>query len=115
MTDEKRKRKRVVFILETKFTPDQGVPIHPTIRDISMGGMFLITPENIAVGTMGKIEITLRCGAEQKTVQAQCKVVRRVKPFSDRPGQEGVGVEITDIDPDSSIILFNIIKYQNME
>jgi len=111
MTTEKRKRKRVSFIIQTEFIPDSGERIYPLIQDLSMNGLFLQTEGRPGLGTKGKIEILLQCGNEEKKLSAQCRVIRHVAPSPQNP-IGGVGLEIYEIDPDSSILLFNIIKYQ---
>jgi c-di-GMP-binding flagellar brake protein YcgR len=78
-----------------------------------MGGMFLQTEEIEDIGVTGEIIIHLIIGEEKKDIRALCRVVRNILPSAENTDQ-GMGVEIVNIDPDSSILLYNLIKYQDI-
>jgi len=104
-TEEKRVRERVVYIIDTTFILPNGKNISCTIQDISMSGFYMVTMNPQPVGTEGKLKIILRLGETVKTVIASCRVTRT--------DNKGMALAITQIDQDSSIILFNMIKFQS--
>lgn len=102
--NEKRKRPRVDFNIETVLETENEVHRSDRCENISMSGMFLRTENPLPVGTTGRITITLTCGESRLEIKGECRVVREEAA--------GMGLEFTDIDPDSSINLFNVVKYQ---
>jgi len=111
MVVERRKRKRVPFISGTEFIIENK-KIMPQLQDISMSGMSLQTAEIENIGTTGEIVIHLICGEEKKEIHALCRVVRHILPAAEH-SVKGMGLEIVRIDPDSSILLYNLIRYQD--
>ena len=111
---EKRNRIRVNYIISSTFIRGDETELVCSLHDISMSGAYLATDNPCAIGERGRLLIQLRCGDEDKTVNASCEVVRVI---SDTKGQNpaGMAVQITSIDTDSSIILFNMIRYQSDE
>ncbi len=112
--EEKRERNRVEYVLGTKFVLETGEVINCIIRDISMGGAFLLTEHPPEAQTTGELKIVLKCGEEKKEIVATCNVLRAVTNHDD-PQKNGMAVQIVDIDPDSSIVLYNVVKFQSKE
>ena len=108
---EKRERKRVDYVIGTEFIFTDGTELKGILRDISMGGAFLITENHHEGNTRGKLKIHLNCGNQDKEIQADCLILRTVNGQED-PTKNGIAVQIVDIDPDSSITLYNVVKYQ---
>lgn len=111
---EKRTRKRVLYRFEAKVEVSGYQVIYPEIHDISMSGVFLKTEETLPVGTKGNITIVLFCGDIQEKIYSQFSVQRIVKQDSESQPR-GFAVLFEDIDTESSITLFNVIKYQSGE
>ena len=106
-----RIRNRVHFETEAAFEVDGYTIEGVESRDISMNGVFLVTPKIFPLGAQGIITITLTFGQQQSRVRAQAEVKRIVSPAeSDAPG---IGISFINLDTDSSLILYNIIKYQS--
>ena len=111
---EKRARKRVLYRFEAKVEVSGYQVIYPEIHDISMSGVYIKTEETVPVGTRGHITIVLRCGDIQEKIYSQFIVQRVIKQASESQPR-GFAVLFEDIDTESSITLFNIIKYQSGE
>ena len=109
-TWEKRKHPRVDFSIQAVFETGEHVRTDHQCKDISMSGIFLRTREPLPVGTEGNLFLLLQCGEERIEVRAQCRVTRVVGVESGRPF--GMGLEYVSLDPDSSIALYNVVKYQ---
>ena len=107
---EKRRRERVNAQLTITVTTALGQELFTETRDISMNGLFITTPRPYAVGTSGSLEMLLLCGDERLSVSAGF-IVRRSLSAADNE-YAGMGLEFTLIDSDSSIHLYNIIRYQ---
>ena len=116
MTDsaDKRSRKRVLYRFESRIEADGYPDIFPEIHDISMSGVFFKSQQLLAVGTRGRLTIRLQCGERREQVNSGFRVQRVVEQSSENQPR-GFAVLYEDIDTDSSITLFNIIKYQSGE
>ncbi len=106
---DKRKFKRVDYTIQAVLEMDGSSQVYLQTRDINMHGIFLETDKPLAIGTTGKLNIHLQCGSQSEYIHASFKVVRHQKAKADQPA--GMGVEFTDIDSDSSITLFNMVKF----
>lgn len=102
-----RLRTRVPFETEVAFVVD-GQPISILASyDVSMNGIFLATQNPLPLGSVGEVTVSLSSGKEQILVKTLAEVVRVVTS-----GEEpGMGLIFVDLDPDSSIALFNIVKH----
>ncbi len=109
--NEKRERLRVDYVIGTEFILENGEKLNCIIRDISMGGAFLLTEHPLPAQSKGQLKITLRCGEEKKEVLAHCVVIRSADQNVNLQ-EKGMAVQILEIDPDSSIILYNVVKFQ---
>ncbi|MFC1504294.1 PilZ domain-containing protein [Spirochaetota bacterium] len=106
----KRKRERIDFACDVILETKDGKSCYANSRDISMNGIFLKTDNSLPVATEGKIYITMQLGDEKKKVAAQFKVVRTVKD-SLYDDEIGMCLEIFGLDTESSINLYNMIRY----
>lgn len=111
INEEKRSRKRVDFKLSTVFSTEDGIEFDCLLRDISMSGFYIVSPHVQPEGAKVEIRIVLSSGQDTQHVKAQCSVIRKVmdKQYS---SNSGMALHILQIDPDSSIVLFNMVKYQ---
>jgi len=108
---EKRKRNRVDFIISAKLTAEDGNKYSPQVQNISMDGLYVSLDEIIPVGTSGKVKILLVFGESKLKVNAEFNVVR-VDESKDKVNKYGIGLHFTSIEPESSITLYNMVKYQ---
>lgn len=110
-TEDTRIRKRIHFVADVSLNIDGDITYYTESRDVSMSGIFLLTDSPPTVGANGQIKITLEVGERKLFVHADCEVVRTVAESDEKDGN-GAGIHFTSIDTESSINLFNIIKYQ---
>ncbi|MCB2182000.1 MAG: PilZ domain-containing protein [Desulfobulbaceae bacterium] len=108
--NEKRKHVRVEFIIRAIFETEGQIREDLQCRNISMSGLFLRTENPLPVGTRGNLLIVLECGENRLEVRAESKVARVVGSDNGLPW--GMGLEYVRLDPDSSLNLYNVIKYQ---
>jgi hypothetical protein len=111
MTDnDSRTRERVPFEIAAVFTHHEQT-YTCTCENISMGGVLLESEELFPVGLSGFVEIILRSGFEQLEVKGLCHIVRVVTSLD---SLNQIGLEFDDLDSESSIVLFNMIRYQKV-
>jgi uncharacterized protein (TIGR02266 family) len=91
---------RVVF----RFNRPEDLSCHSTIRDISLGGVFIVTDQVRPKGTVIRLQLEFHNGAVFK---AEGQVVRVVPPeMAAMKGQQaGIGVQFTEIDERSRQVL----------
>jgi len=107
---ERRRHPRVNFVVQASFAAEGLVRTDHRCENISMSGLFLRTDAPLPVGTRGNLLIVLECGEERIEVRAECKVSR---VMGEKSGSAfGMGLEYVALDPDSSIALYNVVKYQ---
>ena len=112
MTVEKRGRERIDFSITVVLeTPDNRTYLYDC-KNVSMSGFFLHTESPLPIGTACVFTLTMESGAEQLLVKGESTVVRHV--IADPAEGHGMGIHISSMDPDSSINLYNIIKYQQI-
>lgn len=104
-------RSRVPFETTVSFVVNGETLTGLSSCDVSMSGIFLITPNPLPLGTVGEVTLVLTSGEEEVRVQSQAEVVR-VTADGDMPG---MGLAFVDLDPDSSIALYNIVKYHTQD
>ena len=107
---ERRRFPRVDFVVQAVFETEGRVRRDHQCENISMVGLFLRTEEPLPVGTRGRVLIILECGEERLEVRAACQVSRVVKSGGGSPA--GMGLQYQNLDPDSSLALYNVVKYQ---
>jgi len=111
---EKRKHHRVDYNIEAELVTEGQKIFSTQIQNISMDGLYLITNDVLPVGAKGQITIALKFGKSKMKVKADCVIVRS-EVTQDITIEPRVGVKFTSVDPDSSIVLYNMIKYQTTE
>ena len=107
---EKRGRERVDFKISSVFVTEDGSTFNCLLKNISMSGFYIQTERIQPDGSHINIYIELLSGMSKQYVKAKCTVVRTIK---NQPSKNlGMALHILQIDPDSSIVLFNMVKYQ---
>lgn len=108
--EEKRGRERVDFKISSVFETEDGRTFDCLLKDISMSGFFIQTGHTQPEGKKIEIHIELTSGRDKQTVNAKCTVIRSVK--KQELNQSGMALNIQQMDQNSSIVLFNMVKYQ---
>ena len=106
--DNKRVRDRVDFDVSVTLDVHGQKIKYDETNDISMGGMFVFTSFPYPVGTEGIFTIHLSMVETDKEHEIKGKF--RVQNNMTKAGSRGMGLKITDIDTDSSLELFNVIR-----
>ncbi len=105
MTDDKRKHSRIPVTAKVSRTTDKGKKDFYFTKDLSAGGVYLVTDRELPVGTVLNLEISIQGIKDLLIVRG--KVVRIEK----REGKiEGLGVQFIDIDESLSIKLKNFLN-----
>jgi hypothetical protein len=102
---EKRKFTRIKFDTEVKLTADQTVIVSNQLRDVSLGGAFVCSPQTLPKGTICVLEIKLVGPASLLRIGVEGQVVREE--------EDGMAVKFTRIDLDSLIHLRHIIAIRS--
>jgi len=110
MTLNKRKRTRVPFDVDVHFNTAEEQIRSKKLQDISMSGIYFESETIVPLDTTGTVKLYLESGEQTIIITANGKVVRSIPAELNSPG--GIGIEFTEIDTDSSIHLFNVIRYQ---
>jgi len=104
--NDRRKWPRIALGMRIVFRFDQREDLshHSTIRDISLGGVFIVTDKIRPKGTPVRLLLEFYDGA---VFRAQGRVARVVPPeIAAMKGIEaGIGVEFTDVDQRSRELL----------
>jgi c-di-GMP-binding flagellar brake protein YcgR len=103
LDDEKRKFTRVPFETTVTVTVGSKVIVSRTLRNISLGGMYLYSGDDLPTGSVCVLDIELKGPVSLLLIQAEAEVVRI------DPG-EGVALKFTKIDVDGLIHLRHVIR-----
>lgn len=112
-SDNKRVRDRVNFDVSVTLEVKGRKIKYDETNDISMGGMFVFTGFPDPVGTEGNFTIHLSMVKEVKEHEIKGKF--RVMNNMTKAGSRGMGLKITEIDTDSSLELFNVIRANSVK
>ena len=112
--ESKRLRPRVNF--ETKITLEVGGKdyTYQHTHDVSMNGVFVSTAKPLPVGTAGAFTLTLSVGMRREAIKGLFEVVRVVsldEGLSDTERGAGMGLKFKELEPESSRLLYNVIRY----
>jgi len=105
---ERRKLGRVPFTINLALTTGGGTRNYGETHDISTGGIFAVTDDPMEIGTKGDFVIHL--GSED-TEGIEVKGGFEVVSHSDKEGLRGMGIHFRDLGEQSSIHLYNIVRY----
>ena len=106
--ENKRKWPRVDFAVHATMDVN-GESIEVGCRNLSMNGMLVSSPKSLPLGASGRVRIIQVMGRESLLVLANFKVIRS-QPDKGQ-GFNTMGLSLFDIDGDSSINLFNIVRH----
>ncbi len=105
-----RNRERVLFEIEAVFTHD-GKAYPCQCENVSMSGVLLDSKDFFSVGETGTVVIILNSGTELLEVKGDCRVARIVPSEND---YFQLGLEFESLDSESSIVLYNMVRYQKV-
>lgn len=97
--------RRAKISVSGMFAQEGKEAMHGTLRDISVGGLFLETPEELAVDTI--LSMAFRLSSETSLINCRGRVAWLNRKFNLRKdyGSPGLGIEFIDI---KKMDLFNI-------
>ena len=105
---ERRKLGRVSFTIHLALTVGGKTHDYGETHDISTGGIFAVTDDPMEIGTTGDFVIHLGSeDAEGIEIIGGFEVVSH----SGKDGMSGMGIHFMDLDEQSSIHLYNIVRY----
>lgn len=104
---DRRKLGRVDFKISlTLATGGRSVDCDET-HDISAGGIFVVTDDPFDIGTTGGFVINL---AAADAASVEIKGGFEVASHIEKEGKGGMGLTFKDLDPDSSMHLYRIVR-----
>ncbi len=109
-----RRQKRVHFTTRILLTHQKTVTEYPKTSDISMNGVFVRTVRPLALGSTGRFTLILEAGMRQERIEGDYEVVRVVSVddgFSDDETGAGMAVKFAAIEPESSLLLYEVVRY----
>jgi c-di-GMP-binding flagellar brake protein YcgR len=110
MDSEKRERNRANFKTTVSLNVD-GQKYAGECTDISMNGMSIIVGEEFPIGTKGTADIIHTFGEQSLSIASPFEVVRISKhPKFDKKHE--IGIHFQNMDSDSSLELFRVIRNQ---
>ena len=98
----KRKYTRVDFETTVKVATASAEVLATRIRDISLGGLFIMTDEPLPLGAQCTVYLDLKGPASLLHIKVEGEVVR--------VEENGVGLVFTKMDADSLIHLHHLVK-----
>ncbi len=101
--EERRARTRVQFNRQIRILVEGRRLAVVSLRDISLNGVFVITEDKAEVGEQCQLIIDLAAEGQEPRLIID-GVVTRVK-------ENGLGIQFTEMDPDSFFHLRNIVLY----
>ena len=117
----KRLRERVSFKTEIILSMGKVKKKYSKTRDISMNGLFVET-DNVSdilpLGSEGEIEILLILGESKIIIKSKFRITRVVDLEEDKnenPLPLGFGIELFDFEGESSVELYNVLRYNLKE
>ena len=117
----KRLRERAPFKTDIILSMGKAKKRYSKTRDISMNGLFVET-DNVSdilpLGSEGKIKILLIFGESKIIIKGKFRVMRVIDLVKDKNGNplpSGFGIELFDFEGDSSIELYNVLRYNLKE
>ncbi len=100
--EEKRKFTRIPFETTVRVTVGDRILLSRHLRDVSLGGIFVCTPESFSNGTVCDLEIELKGPGTLLIIHAEGEVTR-VEP-------DGMALRFTGMDLDGLIHLRHLIR-----
>lgn len=110
----KRTRNRVPFITEISVTNKGKALVYKRTHDVSMNGVFVSTAKPLPMGAKGEFSIVLSAGMRREKISGLYEVVRVISiddGLSDPKTGPGMGLKFSELEPESSELLYNLIQY----
>jgi hypothetical protein len=106
---ERRRYPRIFLTVAVTLEVEGYIVRAAESKDISLGGMFVVTNVNIPVGAIGIITVTKRCDDRHISFSAGFEVVRQER---NSPPGPGIGIRFTKLHRDDRINLQFLFDYQ---
>ncbi len=100
--EDKRKFTRIPFETTVRVTVGDRILLSRSLRDVSLGGVFVCTPESFSNGTVCDLEIELKGPGTLLVIHAEGEVTR--------VEAEGMALRFTGMDLDGLIHLRHLIR-----
>lgn len=100
--EEKRQFTRIPFETTVRVTVGDRILLARHVRDVSLGGVFVCTPESFSNGTVCDLEIELKGPGSLLVIHAEGEVTRVER--------EGMALRFTGMDLDGLIHLRHLIR-----
>jgi len=110
-TDSKSNKRhygRVHFLTDLILTYDGKPHKYDETYDICMEGLFVITDERPPIGKEGVFSFSLSCGSSP---EAEINGKFAVANWQERDSKPGIGIKFVELNSDSSLELYKIIRY----
>lgn len=111
MQDEKRRQARISYKAEIRVEVN-GDKLSGTCKNLSMSGMLLVLDRTLAVGSQGRLEISQEIEGERLEIGSGFEVMR-INDLMKNGGICEIGLHFNDLDFDSSVKLYNLIRYRS--
>jgi hypothetical protein len=112
--DIKRTRGRVPFTTEIVVANEGAPVVYKRTHDVSMNGVFVSTAKPLPMGARGEFSIVLSAGMHKEKINGLYEVVRVISVddgLSDPKNGPGMGLKFSELEPESSELLYNLIQY----
>lgn len=111
MQDERRRQPRVSYKSEVRVEVN-GDKLSGQCKNLSMSGMLLVLDRALAVGSQGRLEISQQMEEERLEIDSGFEVMR-INDLMKKGGICEIGLHFNDLDFDSSVKLYNVIRYRS--
>lgn len=108
---ERRRYRRVDYVVSIEIDGKER-PFRGRTVNVSVRGMLIESEELLNRGDKGIVRLFESCGEDSLLIGARFEVAWMMPR---EPGGCSCGVELTEIDSESSINLYNIVRYQSGE
>ena len=106
-TSDRRKLGRVDFKISLTLTTGGRSIEYGQTHDISAGGIFVVTNDPFDIGATGDFVINLAAAdADSVEIKGGFEVASHIE----KEGKGGMGLTFKDLDPDSSMHLYRIVR-----
>jgi len=110
----KRTHNRVPFTTEIVVANEGKSVVYKRTHDVSMNGVFVSTAKPLPMGARGDFSIVLSAGMHKEKINGLYEVVRVISVddgLSDPKTGAGMGLKFSELEPESSELLYNLIQY----
>lgn len=112
INDRRNQIGRVHFVANFHLMVDGKRYDHDHTENLSMSGVLIIGDDILPIDTEGEFFFSLHCGeAEGVQIKGKFKVVNH----REMDGKKGMGLSFTEVDPECSMELYRVVRYNSPE